>query len=72
MMEWITVGDSSRIVAMAYDAEQERICVRFPNGVEWWYGACPPTTWTEFAAPGQSKGQYIARVLNYRPHGRLA
>jgi len=34
MIEWIPVAGSSRIVAEAYDAESERIFVRFPDGVE--------------------------------------
>ena len=32
MIEWIPVSSSTRIVAEAYDAETERIYVRFPNG----------------------------------------
>ncbi len=72
MINWIPVIDSERIVAEAYDPETERIYVRFPSGVEWWYGACPPRVWEEFTAPGQSRGQYIHRVLNYKPNGRHA
>ena len=45
MIEWRPVGSSSRIVAEAYDPETEKIYVRFPNGVEWWYAACPPNVW---------------------------
>lgn len=70
MTEWNFVSTSKRIVAEAYDAETERICVRFPNGVEWWYGDCPITVWEEFTAPGQSRGQFIHRVLNHKPNGR--
>jgi len=72
MIEWIPVSGSKRIVAEAYEAETERIYVRFPDGVEWWYAACPPQVWQEFTAPGQSRGQYIARVLNHKPNGRHA
>jgi len=36
------VAGSSRIVAEAYDPEAETIYVRFPDGVEWFYAACPP------------------------------
>lgn len=71
MIEWQPVFGSSRIVAEAYDASTERILVRFPNGVEWWYGACPPQTWEQFTAPNQSRGQYIKEVLNHKPHGRF-
>ncbi len=71
MLEWTPV-DSTRIVAEAYDAETETIYVRFPNGVEWRYEACPPFVWEEFTAPGQSRGQYIAHVLNNKPNGRYS
>ena len=72
MIEWIPVGGSTRVVAEAYDPESETIYVRFPDGVEWWYAGCPPDVWEEYSSPGQSRGQYIARVLNFKPHGRYA
>lgn len=72
MIEWILVEGSERIVAEAYVAETETILVRFPNGVEWAYSACPPHVWEEFTAPGQSRGQYIARVLDIKPNSRWA
>jgi hypothetical protein len=73
MIEWIPVSGSSRVIAEAYDPETERIYVRFKkDDVEWWYGACPPHVWEEFRAPGQSRGEYINKVLNYKPHGRHA
>lgn len=70
MIEWAPVAGSTRIVAEAYDPETETIYVRFPDGVEWWYAACPVQVWNEFSAPGQSRGQYIHRVLNLKPNGR--
>jgi hypothetical protein len=70
MLEWAPVSGSTRIIAEAYELETERIYVRFPDGVEWWYAACPPNVWEEFR--GQSRGQYIARVLNFKPNGRHA
>jgi hypothetical protein len=70
MIEWIEVQGSSRIVAEAYDAEAETILVRFPNGIEWSYSACSPAVWAEFTAPGQSRGQYIARVLDAKSNSR--
>ena len=70
MIEWIPVTGSDRIIAEAYDPETETIYVRFPKGVEWYYAACPPNVWEEFTAPGQSRGQYIKRVLDFKPHGR--
>lgn len=72
MIDWIPVSGSSRIVAEAYEAETESILVRFPDGVEWRYSACPPHEWAAFTAPGQSRGQYIDQVLNHKPHGRFA
>ena len=69
-MEWRLVTGSSRIVAEAYDRETETIYVRFPNGVEWKYEACPAQVWEEFTKPGQSRGQYISRVLDNKPHSR--
>ena len=68
MIEWIPVSGSSRIVAEAYDPTAETIYVRFPDGVEWWYSACPPNVWMEFRT--QSRGRYIHRVLNHKPNGR--
>jgi len=72
MIEWMPVSGSSRIVAEAYDLETERIYVRFADGVEWWYAACPRNVWEGFTAPGQSRGKYIHEVLEYKPNGRHA
>jgi KTSC domain len=69
MIEWIPVHGSSRIVAEAYDPETETILVQFHDGTEWSYSACSPMVWEEFTAPGQSRGQYIAQVLNAKPNG---
>jgi hypothetical protein len=71
IINWIDVPDSERIVAIAYDREQEQIYVRFKKGgVEWWYGSCPPQVWEQFAAPGVSKGRFIREVLDNHPNGR--
>ena len=70
MIEWIPVSGSAVIVAEAYDPETETIYVRFTNGKEWWYSACPASTWEEFTAPGQSRGQYLNRILKFKPNGR--
>ena len=70
MIVWTAVNGSTRIVAEAYSLDAETIYVRFPNGVEWWYAGCPPHVWEEFSAPGQSKGQYIAKVLDFKSNGR--
>lgn len=72
MIEWVVVSGSSRIVAEAYDPETEIIYVRFPDGVEWLYEACPPHVWQEFTAPGRSRGKYISDVLNLKPNRRSA
>lgn len=70
MVDWKRVSGSTRIVAEAYDPESERIYVRFPDGVEWWYGACPESVWRAFTKPGQSRGEFIADVLDHKPNGR--
>ena len=62
---------STRITHEAYDAEGERILVRFHDGVEWCYESCPPDVWAAFTAPGQSRGQFIARVLDKKPYHRF-
>ena len=68
---WIDVSDSERVIAVAYDAEQETIYVRFKKtAVEWWYGSCPPHIWEQFTAPGVSKGRFIREVLDAHPNGR--
>lgn len=70
MIKWNPVEGSSRVIAEAYDPETETILVRFPNGTEWSYSACSPAVWEEFTAPGQSRGQYIAGVLDAKPNYR--
>ena len=72
MIEWQPVEGSSRIVAEAFVPELETILVRFPSGKEWAYSACSEAVWGEFRAPGQSRGEYIAQVLNGKPHGPWA
>ena len=72
MIDWIPVTGSDRIVAEAYDAKSERILVRFPDGVEWWYAACSLHVWQEFTTPGQSRGKYVRAVLDHKPNGRHA
>jgi len=67
--EWRAV-QSERITHEAYNPEAQHIYVRFPDGVEWCYRACPPDVWRAFTAPGQSRGKFIAEVLNHKPHGR--
>ena len=42
--EWHPV-ESKRITHEAHDPELERILVRFHDGVEWCYEACPPDVW---------------------------
>lgn len=70
-IEWIDVDSSTRSVAIAYDEEEELIYVRFPQGeVEWCYEECPPHVWEAFSAGDQSKGQYIAQVLDHKPNHR--
>ena len=70
MHEWIDV-DSDWVSAIAYDAETERILVRFNDGVEWQYQGCPVQVWEEFAEPSTSKGKFIHQRLNQHQHGPL-
>ena len=71
IINWIDVSDSERVVAVAFDVEQEIIYVRFKrDGVEWWYGSCPPHIWEQFTALGISKGRFIREVLDNHPKGR--
>lgn len=71
MIEWIECTDSSRVTAVAYDQEYERIFVRFPDGREWQYHACPPQVWDEFTSAQTSKGTFIYERLNQHQHGPL-
>ncbi len=70
MIEWIVVEGSRRIVAEAFIPDAETILVRFPDGVEWAYSACTRAVWEEFTSPDQSRGKYIAQVLDAKPNGR--
>jgi len=69
MIDWLPVTDSKRVIASAYDADGERILVRFPDGKEWQYHGCPLTVWEEFIAPGTSKGTFIHQRLNFHANG---
>jgi hypothetical protein len=69
MLVWKTVTSSSRIIAEAYDPEARRIFVRFADCVEWSFADCSLQVWNEFTAPGQSRGTYIADVLEAKPNG---
>ena len=62
---------SRRITHEAYDPTTESILVRFPDGVEWCYEACPPDVWRAFTAPGQSRGEFIHNILNHKPNHRF-
>jgi len=70
MIEWIPVIGSRRIIAQAYDPRIETIYVRFRNGEEWRYGDRSRRVWEEFSCSGQSRGQYIEKVLSFKPNGR--
>ena len=71
MIEWIECTDSSRVTAIAYDNDSERILVRFPDGMEWQYHGCPPLVWDEFTSPHTSKGTFIHEHLNQHQNGPL-
>lgn len=55
ILNWIPVAGSTRVEAIAYDADSETIYVRFNEGSEWWYGSCPQHVWHEFSSPNSSK-----------------
>ena len=49
MFEWIPI-ESKAMTPIGYDPEAEIIYVRFHDGKEWWYSACPQNVWDEFRA----------------------
>ena len=65
--EWRPVV-SDWITDEAYDPDTEAILVRFHNGREWSYEACPPEVWAAFTAPGQSRGKFFHAVLKDKPN----
>lgn len=68
---WTEV-DSTALSAIAYDSENEAICVRYrDSGVEWRYLACSPAEWEEFKSPMTSKGKFVNEVLKLKPAERL-
>lgn len=69
MFEWIAV-ESSAMTAIGYDPEAETIYVRFTDGKEWWYSACPQAVWDELNSPGVSAGKFLNAVLRPKPNGR--
>ncbi|MDA0167527.1 KTSC domain-containing protein [Solirubrobacter taibaiensis] len=71
MFDWIELDDSTRVSAIAYDEDEERILVRFRDGVEYFYAMCPPSLWEEFSSPAVSKGQFIRERLDAKPRGKL-
>jgi KTSC domain len=71
MIEWRSV-DSKAISAEAYDPATETIYVRFHNGAEWGYDACPTDVWESFTTPGQSRGQFLNEVLKHKPERRVS
>lgn len=72
MIDWRPVVGSSWVAEEAYLPESETILVRFTDGVEWAYSACPVSVWDEFTAIGQSRGKYIHAVLKAKPNGPWA
>lgn len=68
VLEWLPVGDSSRVAAIAYRESSQQIFVRFRDGAEWCYEDCPLHTWRVFSSPGTSKGKFIASVLDRLPN----
>jgi hypothetical protein len=71
MLNWISVADSTRVRAVAYDADEGVIYARFHDGAEYAYSQCSREEWNGFITPGVSKGQYINSILNHHPYRRL-
>ena len=69
MFEWIEI-ESSAMKAIGYNPEAETIYVRFNDGKEWWYSACPQQLWDELTMPGVSAGKFLNSVLRPKPNGR--
>jgi hypothetical protein len=69
MFEWIPIV-STAMTARGYNPEAETIYIRFTDGKEWWYSACPQQVWDEFTAPGVSAGKFLHNVLKPKPNGR--
>lgn len=70
MPNWIPVTDSSRIVAAAYDSQSQAIHVIFLDGAQYCYEECSQSIWSQFTAPGVSKGAFINSELNKHPYHR--
>jgi hypothetical protein len=68
MFEWVPV-ESSAMTAIGYDAETETVYVRFKEGKEWWYSACPQNVWNDMRAPGVSLGKFLHSTLYSKPNG---
>ena len=58
MFEWMPI-ESTAMTAIGYDPEAETIYVRFTDGKEWWYSACPQAVWDE-----------LNNILKPKPNGR--
>ena len=56
---------------MAYVADEQMICVRFTDSIEWCYEGCTAEEFEAFADASQSKGVYIHKVLNKKTHRKL-
>ena len=69
MFEWIPI-ESAAMTAIGYDPEAETIYVRFNDGKEWWYSACPQNVWDELNTPGVSAGKVLHCALKAKPNGR--
>ena len=70
MIEWIPVSGSQVITAEAYDPETRRSMFVLQMVMNGGTRPAPPPTWEEFTAPGQSRGQYLNKVLKFKPNGR--
>lgn len=63
--------EPERIVAEAHDPEAETIYVRLPERRRVVLCSVPPDVWERFTVPSQSRGEFIAEVLDHKPNGRF-
>ena len=68
LIGWQVVTDSTRVKAIAYDAELHQIHAEFPDGHHHIYEDCSALDWENFTSSGTSKGQFIRAVLDHHRH----
>jgi hypothetical protein len=70
IVNWIAVN-STRAEAVAYDAFEFVIYVRFHDGAVYRYEDCDSDVWEELIDPGVSVGRFISDELDGRGYSRI-